>query len=104
MADTEKQLDLDMFGEIMDQVIHKTECAMMVHKEADSDEWEVSGSKSAVINFYYMLNALPTIYRNMIKQLGRGLDEFDAKELAGALCDEMRKTLEETAEEMRKEE
>ena len=62
-----KQLNLDTFGEIMDEFIHKNKIGLMVLKEADSDDWEVTGvGMGYVMDFYVFLNALEPLYLKML--------------------------------------
>ena len=91
MDQKQKPIDLDTFGEIMDDFIHKNKLGLMVLKEADSDDWEVTGvGKGAVMDFYIFLNALEPIYLAMLEQMeGR----MDAEKLAESLSDLMKECM-----------
>ena len=97
MEQKQKHLDLDTFGEIMDDFIHKNKVGLMVLKEADSDDWEVTGvGMGAVMDFYIFLNALEPIYLAMLEQMeGR----MDAEKLAESLSDLVKKCMITAAEE-----
>ena len=87
----QKHLDLDTFGEVMDKFIHENKVGIMVLKEANSDDWKVTGMEmGAVMDFYIMLNALQPIYLNMLEQMH---GEMDAEKLAEALADLMKKDM-----------
>ena len=87
----QKHLDLDTFGEVMDKFIHENKVGIMVLKEANSDDWKVTGMEmGAVMDFYIMLNALQPIYLNMLEQMH---GEMDAVKLAEALADLMKKDM-----------
>ena len=91
MDQKQKPIDLDTFGEIMDDFIHKNKLGLMVLKEADSDDWEVTGvGMGAVMDFYIFLNALEPIYLAMLEQMeGR----MDAEKLAESLSDLMKECM-----------
>ena len=91
MEQKQKHLDLDTFGEIMDEFIHKNKVGLMVLKEADSDDWKVTGvGMGAVMDFYIFLNALEPIYLAMLEQMeGR----MDAEKLAESLSDLMKECM-----------
>ena len=97
MEQKQKHLDLDTFGEIMDDFIHKSKVGLMVLKEANSDDWEVTGvGMGAVMDFYIFLNALEPIYLAMLEQMeGR----MDAEKLAESLSDLMKECMITAAEE-----
>lgn len=97
MEQKQKHLDLDTFGEIMDDFIHKNKVGLMVLKEADSDDWEVTGvGMGAVMDFYIFLNALEPIFLEMLEQMkGR----IDAEKLAESLSDLMKECMITAAEE-----
>ncbi|MBQ1772277.1 MAG: hypothetical protein II000_10110 [Clostridia bacterium] len=97
MEQERKHLDLDTFGEIIDDFIHKNEVGLMVLKEANSDDWEVTGvGMGAVMDFFIFLNALEPIYLAMLEQMeGR----IDAEKLAESLSDLMKECMITAAEE-----
>ena len=97
MEQERKHLDLDTFGEIIDDFIHKNEVGLMVLKEANSDDWEVTGvGMGAVMDFYIFLNALEPIFLEMLEQMdGR----IDVEKLAESLSDLMKECMITAAEE-----
>lgn len=95
MDQKHKHLDLDTFGEIMDEFIHKNAVGIAVTKEADSDDWKVTGvGLGAVMDFYIFLNALEPIYLEMLEQMN---GQMDTEKLAEALSDLMKKSMIEAA-------
>ena len=89
-------LDIDTFGEIMNGVIEKSECGLMVTKEAGSNDWKVLGAGcGAVMDFYIFLSALGPIYLKMLQEMKGGID---AKLLAEKLTEVLKDTLIEEAE------
>ena len=97
-----KQLNLDTFGEIMDEFIHKNKIGLMVLKEADSDDWEVTGvGMGSVMDFYVFLNALEPLYLKMLKEMN---NEIDGEKLANSLTDLIREGMIRAAEEADKHE
>ena len=91
MDQRQKHLNLDTFGEIMDKFIHENKVGLMVLKEADSDDWEVTGvGMGAVTDFYIFLNAMIPIYRQMLEDMQ---GEMDKELLANSLADLMREGL-----------
>ena len=88
-----KKLDIDSFGEIMDDFIEQSACGLVVYKKEGEKEWTVDGSGcSSVIDFYIYLNALEVIYLRMLKEMTKA-GGIDAEKLAGALCDELKKSM-----------
>lgn len=66
------ELNLDTFGEIMDQFIHENEIALLVSKEAMTDDWRVRENTGCcpVMQFYILLNALGVVLADMIRTAG----------------------------------
>ena len=96
-GEMKKHLDLDTFGEIMDDFIRKSHVALLVEKEADSEEWTCRGvGCGAVMDFYVLLNALQPIFLQMLEEIGH---QLDAEKLADALTGELKKSLISAAEE-----
>lgn len=84
-------LNIDTFGEIMDGVIRKSDCRLMVYKDAGSEEWQIRGAGcGAVMDFYIFINALEPIYLQMLKEM-KGM--IDAKLLAESLSDLLKGSL-----------
>lgn len=96
-ADKARKLDLDAFGEIMDEVIRKSFVALLVYKDK-GEQWHVrGGSGGAVMDFYILLNAVQPIFEAMLESFH---GKMDGKNLAGALTEELRKCLENAAAEL----
>lgn len=77
-----KQLDLDSFGEIMDNFIHESRCGLLVTKEEGEKDFHVQGAGcGAVVDFYIFLNALPEIFKAMLREMG-GPKAFEINKLA----------------------
>ena len=92
-----KELNLENFGEIMDEIISKSKLGLMVMKEENSEEFIVKGAGcGAVMDFYIFLNAIQPIFLQMLKEMKYMID---ADLLAESLCEELRKTLVKAAEE-----
>ena len=92
--------DLDKFGEMMDETIHKSGLAMVVSKGPESDEWHVQGQKSAVLDLYIFLNALKPIYKAMLEEFRKiGAVEFEREKLAEALGNLLVSTLKEAEDD-----
>ena len=83
-----QELNLDTFGEIMDDFIHNNKVGLMIMKEPKSDDWEVTGvGMGAVMDFYIFLNALEPIYLKMLKEMK---NQIDGEKLAESLTDLIR--------------
>lgn len=94
-----RHLDLETFGEIMDDMIHKSRVGLLVTKEENSDAWQLHGAGyGAVLDFYILLNTLQPIFLQMLEELGRKADENEEM-LAKALCQELEKDLIQAAKE-----
>lgn len=97
MDQKQKHLDLDTFGEIMDDFIHKNKVGLMVLKEADSDDWEVTGvGMGAVMDFYIFLNALEPIFVTMLEQM-KG--EIEVEKLAESMSELLKRYMIAAAEQ-----
>lgn len=98
MEDRQK-LNLEIFGEIMDRFIHQNKMGLMIRKDADSDDWDVTGvGMGAVLDFYIFLNAIEPIYQRMLKEM-EIKDRIDAEKLAESLTDLIREDLINAAKE-----
>ena len=65
-----RKMDLDTFGEIMDEFIRETACGVGVQKEEGEEEWTIlSAGCGAVIDFYIYLNGLKPIYLAMLDEM-----------------------------------
>ena len=95
--DVRKRLDLDSFGEIMDEFIRKSRMALLVTKEENEEEWHVQGvGCGAVMDFYVLTNALQPLYLQMLEEMNH---EMDPEKLATSLCEVLRDSLIEAAKE-----
>ena len=98
-AEEMNKLDIESFGEIMDHVIEDSKVGLAVTKEAGETEWTVHGAGcGAVMDFYIFLNALEPIYLDMLDQMG---GKMDPEKLADALCNELKKSMVEAADDRR---
>ena len=92
-----KTLNIDTFGEIMDEFIRKSAVGLLVCKEENEEDFTVQGAGcGAVIDFYIMINALQPIFLQMLREM-KG--KIDPELLATSLCDVMRDSLVKAAEE-----
>lgn len=68
MAD--KHLDMDSFGEIMDNFIHENEIALLVNKKENSDEWKIESNVDlgSVTDMFIILNAVEAAFINMLDE------------------------------------
>lgn len=99
MGQKQKQLDLDTFGEIMDEFIHENEVGLAVLKEANSDNWEVKGAGvGAVMDFYIFLNALEPMFVAMLDQMKW---EINPEKLAESLSELIKQSMIAAAEKAR---
>lgn len=94
------ELNIDTFGEIMDDVIHKSKIGMVVTKEENTDEWnvETSAGCGAVMDFYVGMNALAALYGKMMEELKK-VGEFDEDRLVDELGDMIKKGLREVGKD-----
>ena len=92
-----KTLNLDTFGEIMDEFIRKSAVGLLVCKEENEEDWTVQGAGcGSVIDFYIMINAVQPIFLQMLRDM-KG--QIDPALLATSLCNVLRDTLIKAAEE-----
>ena len=99
VGDKPERFDIDTFGAVMDECINASAVGLLVKKDADG-EWEIHGAGcGAVLDFYIFLNALGPIFENMVEEMG-GIKHLDAKHVAEALAEEMKKEMIHTAREM----
>ena len=98
-ADEVRKLDIDSFGEIMQDFIEQSACGMAVYKKEGETEWTFeSAGCGAVIDFFIWLNAGEVIYLQMLKEMEMA-GGIDAEKLAGALCNELKKSMVAAAKE-----
>ena len=74
------ELNLDTFGEIMDKFIHENEIALLVSKEAMTDDWRVRENTGCgpVMQLHILLNALSVVLTDMLRLLDMdmGIEDF----------------------------
>lgn len=98
-AEEMRKLNIESFGEIMDDFIEQSACGLAVYKKEGEKEWTVEGSGcGSVIDFYIYLNALEVIYLRMLEEMKKA-GGIEAEKLAGALCDELKKSMVAAAKE-----
>ncbi len=98
-----KLLDLDKFGEIIDEFIKKIDVGLFIHKDAGSEEWEVMGAGAgAVLDFYVYLNGLPVIFMAMLKEMDDRNLEMNVEKLAETMSAALKKEMIEAGKEKRK--
>ena len=86
-----RNLDLDKFGEIMDEFIRKSSVGLLVSKKEDSEKWEVTGAGcGAVMDFYIFLNAMEPIFLQMLEEMHH---QIDVEELAKVLTELIKETM-----------
>ena len=80
-------LNLDKFGEIMDEFIEKTDCSMLIRLPAGSRDAMVEDNIAcgSVVQFYFLLTAIETIAKSMFEEMGIN-DCKDKQEIAESLC------------------
>ena len=89
-----KKLDLDSFGEIMDEAVKASKCGLMIYKDAGSTEWQYKGAGcGAVMDFYIFLNGLTPIFEKMLSEMRKTGNPLCKEKVAHALCSEMEKAL-----------
>ena len=89
-----KHLDIDTFGEIMDDFIQKSEVALLIRKKENSKEWDVMGAGcGAIMDFYIFLNALGPILENMLEELERVGGEIYVEKLVKRLAKMIKATM-----------
>lgn len=94
-----RKLDLVSFGEIMDKFIRESGCALLVEKAEGEEDFHVHGAGcGAVVDFYIFLNALPEIFKAMLREMSRA-GKFETGKLAEAIAGMMKAEMVAAAEE-----
>lgn len=91
-------MDLDTFGEIMDGIILKSHCQMLIEIPEGTLDAEVQTNMPGgpVTELYLLLAAIPSIVQRLVKTAGG----FRSPEtLADAICDLLREAILEALEE-----
>lgn len=71
------ELNLDTFGEIMDKFINDAHVQLLIDMPEGTTEAQLKDNTGmgAVMQFYIILNAVETIYKDMVKQMD--IDDSD---------------------------
>ena len=98
-----RKLDLESFGEIMDEFIEQSAVGIAVSKEEGEKVWTIHGAGcGSVIDFYIYLNGMEPIFLAMLDEMER-VGGIEAEKLVDSLLGELRKGLLEAAKEHEKE-
>lgn len=79
-----KELNLDTFGEIMNEIIEKTDIKMLIELPEGTQEAKVSGTGIATVDFFIILVAIIPTFAQVIRDMG-GKDAIDAPGVLDAL-------------------
>lgn len=72
------KLDIDTFGEIIDEALKKSDVNLLVTLPAGTLEAETVSNVNGgpVLEFYILLHALKTVVRNVVAQMGLDPDQI----------------------------
>lgn len=73
-----KTLDLDTFGEIMDDIIKRSDIKLLIEMPEGTQEATVTGTGIATLDFYIQLNAIIPTLAQVIRDMGRK-EELDVE-------------------------
>lgn len=73
-----KTLDLDTFGEIMDDIIKRSDIKLLIEMPEGTQEATVTGTGIATLDFYIQLNAIIPTLAQVIRDMG-GKEELDVE-------------------------
>lgn len=73
-----KTLDLDTFGEIMDDLIKRSDIKLLIEMPEGTQEATVTGTGVATLDFYIQLNAIIPTLAQVIRDMG-GKKELDVE-------------------------
>ena len=65
-----KTLDLDTFGEIMDDIIKRSDIKLLIEMPEGTQEATVTGTGIATLDFYIQLNAIIPTLAQVIRDMG----------------------------------
>lgn len=74
----EKTLDLDTFGEIMDDFIKRSDIKLLIEMPEGTQEATVTGTGVATLDFYIQLNAIIPTLAQVIRDMG-GKEKLDTE-------------------------
>lgn len=73
-----KTLDLDTFGEIMDDIIKRSDTKLLIEMPEGTQEATVTGTGIATLDFYIQLNAIIPTLAQVIRDMS-GKEELDVE-------------------------
>lgn len=73
-----KTLDLDTFGEIMNDIIKRSDIKLLIEMPEGTQEATVTGTGIATLDFYIQLNAIIPTLAQVIRDMG-GKEELDVE-------------------------
>lgn len=82
-----KKLDLETFGELMDDFLKKSNVQMLVEMPKGTIEAEITDNLNmgGVIRFYIMLNAWKPVAAQLLKEFGDNIDATGWEEVVDAM-------------------
>lgn len=86
------ELNLDTFGEIMDNFIHEAHIQLLIDMPEGTTEAQLKDNTGmgAVVQFYIILNAVEAVYKDLLKQMD--LDDSD-DQLIDSLLDLLKQSI-----------
>ena len=85
-----KKLDLDTFGEMMDEFLNQFDCQMLITIPKGTDRPEIKENMGIgpIGALYFILKAITPITKETFRVLDeRGGESFDKEGLADAICE-----------------
>ena len=82
------KLNLDTFGDIVDEFITKNDCKMLIEFPAGESSPRISDNIGIgpVGSLYFCLKAITPTFQDLCKGLGLSLDSSEREQLADAIC------------------
>ena len=95
-----RTLDLDTFGEIMDEFIEKNECVMLITMPEGTHTPSIKENMGIgpVGSLYFLFAAIPVLFGDMVKMLELAGDRKEVETLANGILDLVRRDMIEAAE------
>ena len=90
LKDKKPELNLDTFGEIMDEFIEKSDCKMLIEFPEGKKDPIVTDNMGGgpVLAFYFILKAITPTLRDLLAMLSeKGSEDFDKEKLADTLLE-----------------
>lgn len=84
-----KELNLDTFGEMMDDIITKTDVRMLIELPEGTQEAQVIGTGIATVEFFVLNAAIVPTLAQIIRDLG-GRDKLDVPGVLDGLWEYMK--------------